>query len=310
MSDDIVCIKNRKCKCLACKQKKKEYNKAYGQLNKAKIREKRREYVAKNRESIDAYMSQYRKANKENLSEWGKRHRQENADRINAQRLEYRKANKAAINDRQKDYYERNKDDRLAYAKHFRDEKMHPIYKTYDGMKQRCYNPNNKGYPNYGGRGITICDRWLESFDNFVEDMYPSYQKGLSIERNDFNGNYELDNCCWIPMSEQGKNTRKSIEYRLGIPEDSPLSYLDRTMTLKEFSELTNIPLIVCKYRWGRHPFCTDWILDPTVDNRHYEYNGHMYNIPELSLISGIKGSVINSRINVLNWSIEKSIEV
>ena len=83
-------------------------------------------------------------------------------------------------------------------------------YSTWDGMKQRCTNPNHRGYMSYGGRGITICDRWLNSFQNFLEDMGRKPSRAYSIDRIDVNGNYELSNCRWATSKEQAMNKRNS----------------------------------------------------------------------------------------------------
>jgi hypothetical protein len=77
-------------------------------------------------------------------------------------------------------------------------------------MLQRCFNPKATGYKHYGGRGITVCERWL-SFANFLADMGPR-QAGYSIERNNVNGSYEPDNCEWIPLADQPKNRRKRTD--------------------------------------------------------------------------------------------------
>lgn len=79
-------------------------------------------------------------------------------------------------------------------------------YHVWGSMLQRCENVNHKSYKDYGGRGINVCDRW-HSFENFFTDM-GSIPPGLSIERNDVNGNYEPSNCRWATMTEQGLNKR------------------------------------------------------------------------------------------------------
>ena len=77
------------------------------------------------------------------------------------------------------------------------------------GMKQRCYNPNRPNYRYYGGRGITICDEWLNSFQAFSAwSMDNGYQDELSIDRIDYNGNYEPSNCRWVSMKGQAENKR------------------------------------------------------------------------------------------------------
>lgn len=83
-------------------------------------------------------------------------------------------------------------------------------YKSWCNMIQRCANPNLPKYSIYGGRGITVCERW-RTFENFFADM-GSRPTGGSIERMDTNGNYELGNCKWIPMAEQALNRRNNLK--------------------------------------------------------------------------------------------------
>ena len=79
-----------------------------------------------------------------------------------------------------------------------------PTYLTWAAMVQRCANPNNPSYPRYGGRGITVCDRWL-SFAEFLADM-GERPPGLTLERRNNDGSYEKDNCAWASMKEQRRN--------------------------------------------------------------------------------------------------------
>lgn len=104
-------------------------------------------------------------------------------------------------------------------------------YRIWSGMKTRCYNTASKDYDRYGGRGIEVCDRWKDSFENFLEDMGSRPSPDHSIDREDNNGHYEPNNCYWATTVEQGNNKRSNVV----------LDHGDRKLTRTQLSRETGI---------------------------------------------------------------------
>lgn len=83
-------------------------------------------------------------------------------------------------------------------------------YGIWQAMKDRCSNKNRKDYHCYGGKGVTVCERWKTSFDNFLSDMgYPD--EGMTLERLNKDGNYEPSNCVWADRKTQAANTSRNL---------------------------------------------------------------------------------------------------
>jgi len=93
---------------------------------------------------------------------------------------------------------------------HARSGKITGIYRSWHHMKQRCTNPNDKNYKDYGGKGITVCKRWLR-FKNFLKDMVKNWKPSLTIERKNNSKGYYRKNCKWVTKDQQNKNRRNSL---------------------------------------------------------------------------------------------------
>lgn len=104
-------------------------------------------------------------------------------------------------------------------------------HRTWMSMKDRCCRANAAHYECYGGRGITVCDRWLNSFESFYDDMGPKPSVHHSIDRIDVNGNYEPGNCRWATIKQQRRNRRTNII----------VSYFGKEVCLAEAAELCGI---------------------------------------------------------------------
>lgn len=111
------------------------------------------------------------------------------------------------------------------------------LYPIWISMKDRCFNPNNKEYHCYGGRGISICDEWKNNFENFYtwakDNGYDENAKygECTIDRIDVNGNYEPSNCRWITMKEQQRNRR----------DNHLLTYDSETRCVSEWAEILGV---------------------------------------------------------------------
>ena len=135
----------------------------------------------------------------------------------------------------------------------------------YANMKSRCYNKNNKGYNYYGGRGIKICEEWLEDFENFYNwAIGCGYKENLTIERINVNGDYEPNNCKWADVYEQMNNRTNTIK----------LKYKDTTKSLTEWAREYNIEIATLRTRISR-----GWSVERALNEKtHLNYKGKKNN--------------------------------
>ena len=140
------------------------------------------------------------------------------------------------------------------------------LFRIWGGMRDRCNHSKHKDYPNYGERGIIVCDEWNNNFMNFYEwAMANGYRDDLSIDRIDVNGNYEPSNCRWATPKQQANNTRINAYY----------TYNGRTQSLKMWSEELGVRYSMVLHRHQAHP---DWtfeqIFSPAFEEKTITYNG------------------------------------
>jgi len=121
----------------------------------------------------------------------------------------------------------------------------HPLYGTWKNMRQRCQNPRNSKYVNYGGRGITVCERW-DSFENFILDMGPTYKRNLTLDRKDNSLGYSPENCRWATPVEQSMNRRNTLKVTLN----------GRTQALKDWCLELDLkyPTVYHRLKAGKTP--------------------------------------------------------
>lgn len=120
-----------------------------------------------------------------------------------------------------------------------------PLYYTWVDMIRRCYNPKREAYKGYGGRGITVCERWLNSFENFCLDM-GKRPDGTSLERVNNDGPYSPDNCKWATREEQQLNKRKKVPQLLIEHEGTKL-------TVREWADKLGVTERAIWRRWQRY---------------------------------------------------------
>lgn len=137
-------------------------------------------------------------------------------------------------------------------------------YNTWSSMKQRCTNKTEVAYKNYGGRGIIICEGWLNSYENFLADMGRAPSPQHSIERINNNGNYEPGNCRWATIDEQQNNRRNNVH----------IKYLGISKTIPQWSREVglSVPVIIgrLKRHWSVHDALTTPVLKIRGRSREY----------------------------------------
>ena len=126
------------------------------------------------------------------------------------------------------------------------------LYNIYNSMLARCYNAKNIRYENYGGKGVTVCEEWLGSFEAFYEwAMANGYKDDLSIDRKETSGNYEPSNCRWADVYEQMNNTTRN-HY---------LEWNGKTQSMAQWAQETGIPYSTINQRINK----LHWSVERTL---------------------------------------------
>lgn len=130
------------------------------------------------------------------------------------------------------------------------------IYKIYKDIKKRCYNPKSSNYKIYGGKGVVMCEEWLNNFMNFYNwSIKNNYNDSLTIDRIDVNGNYEPSNCRWTTMKQQANNKTNNIYYE----------YNGEVFTGTQLSKKTGI-----KYNTIRSRISSGMSIDEALNKKLY----------------------------------------
>lgn len=190
-----------------------------------------------------------------------------------------------------------------AHIKHGRSNSRE--YKIFQGVKQRCYNPNFVQYADYGGRGIYVCDEWLNGetgianyldwVDRNINDPDHGYKEDRTIARIDNDGPYAPWNCRWEDKKEQANNTRNNLW----------LTWNGKTKTASEWADLTELPVYVIYDRYHRGWDIFDVLNVPLNSHLHKIKldDGKYYTTAEISKMCGIPRDIIFDRIVRLHWN-------
>lgn len=199
-----------------------------------------------------------------------------------------------------------------------------PHYSRWRNMIDRCNNPDCPAYPDYGARGIKVCDRWYD-IKNYVADLPPGYFDGAHLDRIDNDGNYEPGNVRWVTPKRNHNNRRTTVM----------LSHDGRTMSMTDWSHETGLSISVIWSRINEHGWTVEQALTtPTLDKHErmrrarekrnegktpkpksapreiktVEFYGAHLSLKQLSVVSGIPEKKIRKRILERGWDVYRAV--
>lgn len=169
----------------------------------------------------------------------------------------------------------------------YENKRLHGIWVD---VKRRCYSPSRPRYKDYGGRGITVCEEWLQSFDNFVEwALANGYDENLTLERKDVNGNYCPENCEWITLRAQCRNKRDTIY----------VEYRGETYKLIELCKQAKV-----SYYTVHNRLQSGWSVEDAIDTPSVQENSLMKKCRERNM----NYQAVRDRIMKLGWTEERAL--
>lgn len=167
-------------------------------------------------------------------------------------------------------------------------------------MRNRCNNPRDAGFKNYGGRGITICERW-DSFANFFTDMGKRPPNHF-IDRIDNDGPYSPENCRWATRKTQNRNRRSNVF----------VTFKGKRCTLAELAEETGVPYAIIRDRIIESKWDAAKAVHEPIgrwNDKEISYRGESRSLAEWSTILGIHVETLRSRLHKLQWPVEKAFD-
>ena len=172
-----------------------------------------------------------------------------------------------------------------------------PEYRIWTGIKTRCTNRKSIAFKNYGGRGVTMCVSWANSFDAFVLDMGLRPSDQHSIDRIDTNGNYEPSNCRWATREEQANNKRSNLKIEAN----------EKLMTVAEAARASGLTYGCLHYRL-KSESPSSAISRQSNRSGSITHNGITDTYQGWSRRTGIKVSTISMRISKYGWSVADAL--
>jgi len=172
------------------------------------------------------------------------------------------------------------------------------VYRSWLHMKDRCLNPRSNSFAYYGGRGITVCDRWRDSFEAFYADMGDPLP-GLSLDRIDNDGDYSPENCRWATLRQQANNTRAN----------RTITFNGKTRTLIQWARITGIDRGIIADRRNRGWPIERALTEPVVHTpqRMITSNGKTQNLSAWAREIGISIAALHGRLR-RGWPIEEAL--